>query len=111
MPALISISFSRKGTSIGEGTAAFSETPRHFIVSTPDSAASHARNLHAHQLALQHAAASHLLEHLLHLSVLTQQLVHFLNARTRPACDALPPAAIDDFVTVAFPRSHGIDDG
>ena len=48
------------------------------------------------------AGLAHLLEHLSHLRVLAQQIVHFLHAGAGAAGDALAAAAVDDFVMQAL---------
>src|SRR4051812_15649245 len=61
----------------------------------------HAGHLQAGEAAVDLAAA-HRLEHLLHLRVLTQKLVHFLHARARATRDALAPRAVDGLMMVAL---------
>src|SRR5271163_3915889 len=64
-----------------------------------------------HQTALHLAAACpDRLEHLPHLHVLLEQLIHFLHRRSRTAGDTLAAAAGDDLVVIALLLGHRVDD-
>ena len=58
-----------------------------------------------------HVAFAHLLEHLAHLRILPEKVVHFLHRSARSAGDALATAAVDHVVVTAFVSGHRIDDG
>src|SRR5260370_35670781 len=57
----------------------------------------HSWQLHPSETACE-AGFAHLLEHLLHLGILTKKLVYFLNAGAGAAGNALAAAATGDFV-------------
>src|SRR5580692_7517138 len=61
-------------------------------------------------LRLHPATATHRLEHLPHLRVLPQQIIHVLHRSPRPARYPFPPTPIDDLVVVPLLRRHRIND-
>src|SRR5437868_11637314 len=54
---------------------------------------------------------AHLLEHLFHLRILTEQIIDFLHGCSRAARDAFAAAAVYDFVMIALVAGHRVDDG
>src|SRR5260370_3551977 len=66
--------------------------------------------LHPSETACE-AGLAHLLEHLLHLGILTKKIVYFLNASAGAAGNALAAAAVDDFVVIALVHGHRTDNG
>jgi len=70
----------------------------------------HSRELHPCHPPRETGLA-HLLEHLFHLRVLAEQVIHFLDAGSRAAGDAFTAAAVDHLVMIALVHSHRVDDG
>src|ERR1700675_4384404 len=71
--------------------------------------------LHSRQLHPRHPSGetglAHLLEHLFHLRVLAEQVIHFLHGGSGAAGDAFAAAAVDHFVVIALMHGHRVDDG
>src|ERR1700684_1294481 len=65
----------------------------------------------AHHAPLHSAALTRTFEHLTHLGILAQQLIHFLHRGSRSARDPLAAASRDNLVLVALLLGHRVDDG
>src|ERR1700744_6724472 len=72
--------------------------------------ASHATQS-AHHAALQPAPFAGGFEHLPHLGVLPQQLIHFLHRRSRSPRNPLTPAPRAKLVLIPLLLGHRVDDG
>src|SRR5215831_11139408 len=70
----------------------------------------HSRHLHSGESSRE-AFFAHIFEHLLHLGVLAQEIVYFLDRGARASGNAFAAAAVDYLMMIALVHRHGVDDG